>query len=45
MPSLTTIVLHEPFQQLDDYTITSPIKGTIVDKNYNAGETTEANQV
>ena len=32
-------------EQLDDYTITSPIKGTIVDKNYNAGETTEANQV
>ena len=31
--------------QLDDYTITSPIQGTIVDKNYNAGETTEANQV
>ncbi len=32
-------------EQLDDYTITSPIQGTIVDKNYNAGETTEANQV
>ena len=31
--------------QLDDYTITAPITGTIVDKNYNAGETTEANQV
>ncbi len=31
--------------QLDDYTITSPIQGTIVDKNYNAGETTEANEV
>ncbi len=31
--------------QLDDYTITAPITGTIVDKNYNAGEITEANQV
>ena len=31
--------------QLDDYTVTSPIQGTIVDKNYNAGETSEANQV
>ena len=32
-------------EQLEDYTITSPIKGTIVDKNYNAGETTEASEV
>ena len=39
----TLIVLTS--DDLDDYTITSPIKGTIVDKNYNAGETTEANQV
>ncbi len=31
-------------ENLDDYTITSPIQGTIVDKYYNAGETTEANQ-
>ena len=31
-------------EQLEDYTITSPIDGTIIDKNYNAGETTEANQ-
>ena len=31
--------------QLDDYTITAPITGTIVDKYYNAGEITEANQV
>ena len=31
-------------EQLDDYTITAPITGTIVDKNYNAGETTEANK-
>ena len=27
MPSLTTIVLHEPFQQLDDYTISSEFVG------------------
>ena len=32
-------------EQLDDYTVTAPITGTIVDKNYNAGEITEANQV
>ncbi|HJA63957.1 MAG TPA: HlyD family efflux transporter periplasmic adaptor subunit [Candidatus Intestinimonas stercoravium] len=32
-------------EQLDDYTITAPITGTIVDKNYNAGEITESNQV
>ena len=25
MPSLTTIVLHEPFQQLDDYTVSSEL--------------------
>ncbi len=31
-------------EQLEDYTITAPITGTIVDKNYNAGETSEANQ-
>jgi len=31
-------------ERLEDYTITSPIDGTIIDKNYNAGETTEANQ-
>ena len=31
--------------QLDDYTITAPITGTIVDKYYNAGETSESNQV
>jgi len=39
------ISLENQYENLDDYTITSPIKGTIVDKNYNAGETTEANQV
>lgn len=32
-------------EQLDDYTITAPITGTIVDKYYNAGEISEANQV
>ena len=32
-------------EQLDDYTITVPITGTIVDKYYNAGEITESNQV
>ena len=39
------ISLENQYENLDDYTITSPIKGTIVDKNYNAGETTEANEV
>ena len=39
------ISLENQYENLDDYTITSPIKGTIVDKNYNAGETTEANPV
>ena len=39
------ISLENQYENLDDYTITSPIKGTIADKNYNAGETTEANQV
>ena len=32
-------------EQLEDCTITAPITGTIVDKNYNAGETSESNQV
>ena len=32
-------------EQLEDYTITAPITGTLVDKNYNAGETSESNQV
>ena len=32
-------------EQLDDYTITAPITGTIVDKYYNAGEISESNQV
>ena len=31
--------------KVDDYTITAPITGTIVDKYYNAGETSESNQV
>ena len=38
------ISLENRYDQLDDYTITAPIKGTIIDKNYNAGEITEANQ-
>jgi HlyD family secretion protein len=29
-------------EQLDDYTITSPISGTIVDKQYKAGDTVES---
>lgn len=37
--------LESQYDQLDDYTITSPISGTIIDKNYKAGETTESNQV
>ena len=37
--------LESQQDQLDDYTITSPISGTIIDKNYKAGETTESNQV
>lgn len=32
-------------EQLDDYTVTAPITGTIVDKNYNAGEVSASNQV
>lgn len=39
------ISLENRYDQLDDYTITAPIKGTIIDKNYNAGEITESNQV
>lgn len=39
------ISLENRYDQLDDYTITSPIKGTVIDKNYNAGETSESNQV
>ena len=37
--------LESRYDQLEDYTITSPIQGTIIDKNYNAGEISEANQV
>ena len=36
--------LKSRYDQLDKYTIKSPISGTIVDKNYKAGETTEANK-
>ena len=31
--------------QLDNYTVTSPIQGTVIDKNYKAGETSEAGKV
>ena len=31
--------------QLNNYTITSPIRGTVIDKNYKAGETSEAGKV
>jgi len=37
--------LENRYDQMEDYAITSPIEGTIIDKNYKAGETTEANQV
>lgn len=39
------ISLDNRYDQLDNYTIKSPISGTIIDKNYKAGETSEANQV
>ena len=32
------------YNRLEDYTITSPISGTVIDKNYKAGETSEANK-
>ena len=31
--------------QLENYTITSPIQGTVIDKNYKAGETSETGKV
>ena len=31
--------------QLNNYTVTSPIRGTVIDKNYKAGETSEAGKV
>lgn len=37
--------LENRYDQMDNYTITSPIRGTIIDKNYKAGETSEAGQV
>lgn len=39
------LALENQYDRLDDYTITSPISGTVVDKYYKAGETSEANQV
>ncbi|MBR2365730.1 MAG: HlyD family efflux transporter periplasmic adaptor subunit [Oscillospiraceae bacterium] len=38
------IALQSRYDQLDKYTIKSPISGTVVDKFYKAGETTEANK-
>lgn len=38
------ISLDNKYDQLDNYTITAPISGTVVDKFYKAGETSEANQ-
>ena len=32
------------YNRLENYTITSPISGTVIDKNYKAGETSEANK-
>lgn len=37
--------LESQYDQLDNYTITSPIRGTVIDKNYKAGETSEAGKV
>lgn len=37
--------LENRYDQLENYTVTSPIQGTIIDKNYNAGENAEGNQV
>jgi len=37
--------LESRYDQLDNYTITSPIQGTVIDKNYKAGETSEAGKV
>ncbi|MBQ7255647.1 MAG: efflux RND transporter periplasmic adaptor subunit [Oscillospiraceae bacterium] len=39
------IALESRSDQLDNYTITSPISGTVIDKNYKAGENTEVNKV
>ena len=37
--------LESRYSQLDNYTITSPIRGTVIDKNYKAGETSEVGKV
>lgn len=37
--------LESQNDQLDNYNITSPIQGTIIDKNFKAGETSEAGRV
>ena len=36
--------LESRYDQLDNYTIPSPISGTVIDKNYNAGENIETGQ-
>ena len=41
----TEISAETTQEQLDEYTITAPISGTIVDKEYRAGETVEAGKV
>lgn len=38
------ISLESRYDQLDKYTITSPISGTVIDKYYKAGENTELNK-
>ena len=37
--------LESRYDQLDNYTVTSPIRGTVIDKNYKAGETSETGKV
>lgn len=36
--------LENQYKQLEDYTITSPIAGTIIEKNYKTGDTMEAGE-
>ncbi|MEL7649158.1 MAG: efflux RND transporter periplasmic adaptor subunit [Sedimentibacter sp.] len=36
--------LENQYRQLEDYTITSPIAGTIIEKNYKTGDTMEAGE-
>jgi len=39
------LTLENQQKQLDDYSITSPISGTIIDKNYKVGDTVESGKV